>query len=181
LNWSVRWPTDKTDLRQVELSHRVILELKFNEGKSMSWREGDGTTWQTFYFRWGPAATLIERVRVQFAKSHRPEICLPAAGLVLRADRGIRVFPVANLTLPFRAYYFEDRGSPVHVYFCAWEDGTQGSTANMREDAATRMAAARAGNRSLSQRVLEIAVWGCRDSEQADTALHQELLELIQH
>ena len=181
LNWSVRWPADKTDLRQVELSRRVIQEMKFNEGKSMSWRESDGTAWQTFYFRWGPAATLIERVRVQFAKSHRPEICLPAAGLVLRVDRGIKDFPVANLTLPFRAYDFEDRGTPVHVYFCAWEDGTQGIAANMREDAATRLAAARAGNRSLSQRVLEIAVWGCRDSDQADTALHRELLELIQH
>src|SRR6185295_4488716 len=85
LNWSVRWPTDKTDLRQVELSRRVNLELKFDEGKSM---------------RWGAATTLRDRVRVQFAKSHRPEICLPAAGLKLRADRSIKDFSIAGLTLP---------------------------------------------------------------------------------
>jgi hypothetical protein len=146
----------------------------------MRWRESDGTAWQTFYFRWGPAATLLDRVRVQLAKSHRPEICLPAAGLALRADRGTKAFSVAGLTLPFRAYEFMDRGSSVHVYFCAWEDGKQGLTANMRENAATRLAAARAGSRSLSQRVLEIAVWGCRDSEEADAALRRELKELIQ-
>lgn len=181
LNWSVRWPTDKPDLRQVELSRRVILEMKFKEGKSMSWRESDGIAWQAFYFRWGPATSLLERVRVQLAKTHRPEICLPAAGLTLRADRGIKDFGVGGLTLPFRAYYFEDRGLPVHVYFCAWEDGTQGIAANMRENPATRLAAARAGSRSISQRVLEIAVWGCRDSQQADAALHRELTELIQH
>src|SRR5204863_7811593 len=36
---------------------------------------------------------------------------------------------------------------------CAWEDATRGVAANMREKAATRLAAARAGSRSLSQRV----------------------------
>jgi hypothetical protein len=70
---------------------------------------------------------------------------------------------------------------PVHVQFCAWEDGPQGLAANMRENAAMRLAAARAGSRSISQRVLEIAVWGRRDSQEADAALHQELTELIPH
>jgi hypothetical protein len=179
LNWSVRWPTDKPELRPVELSRQVKEEMKFKEGESMSWRNNDGTAWQAFYFRWGPANNLVERVRVQFAKTHRPEICLPAAGLTLRADRGVKDFPVAGLTLPFRAYHFEDRGQPLHVYFCAWEDGTQGVAANMRENAATRLAAARAGSRSISQRVLEIAVWGCRDADEADAALQRELTELI--
>jgi len=129
---------------------------------------------------WGPANTLLERVRVQFAKTHRPENCLHAAGLTLRSDRGVKDMSIAGLTLPFRAYYFEDRGQPLHVYFGAGEEGARGVAAHMRENAAMRLAAARAGSRSLSQRVLEIAVWRCRDSEQADAALHRELAELIQ-
>lgn len=180
-NWSVRWPADKPNLREVELSRSVKQEMKFREGKSMNWSESDGSVWQAFYFRWGPAKTLIERVEVQFAKTHRPEICLPASGLVLRADHGVKDFTVDGLTLPFRAYRFEDRGLPLHVYFCAWEDGTQGIAANMRENVSTRLAAARAGSRSISQRVLEIAVWGYRNSEEADAALFRELTELIQH
>jgi exosortase/archaeosortase family protein len=181
LNWSVRWPTDKPDLHKVDLGRQVTEEMKFKEGKSMSWRDRDGRAWQTFYFRWGPANNLLERVRVQFAKTHRPEICLPAAGLALRDDYGVKDFAIGGLTLPFRAYYFEDRGRPLHVYFCAWEDGTHGIAANMRENAATRLAAARTGSRSISQRVLEIAVWGFSDSNQADAALQRELTELIQN
>jgi hypothetical protein len=179
-NWQVRWPANKPHLREVELSHRVRTELNFNEGRAMSWGETDGSAWQVFYFRWGPAKSLVDRVRVQFAKSHRPEICLPATGLNLRTDRGVIDLSVGKLILPFRAYEFEDRGLPLHVYYCAWEDGTRGVASNMRENTSSRLAAALAGSRSVSQRVLEIAVWGSRDNKAADAALHARLQELIE-
>ena len=56
----------------------------------MSWTETDGTSWQLFYFNWGPARTLRERVLLQCAKTHRPEHCLPATGLELREQFGVK-------------------------------------------------------------------------------------------
>lgn len=179
LNWNVRWPTDHAQFREVELSRRVILEMRFKEGRSATWTEGEGVAWQLFYFRWGPAAGLVERVSVQCAKTHRPEVCLPAAGLELREQRGVKDFTVDGLTLPFRAYTFTHRGAPLFVYFCAWEDGTRGLAANMRENTASRLAAALAGSRSLSQRVVEIAVSGIPDAEKADAALAAQLTQII--
>ncbi len=113
----MRWPVDKPNEHDVEVPLRAQQELKFNEGKSVGWSEGDGSVWQMFFFRWGPAKSLSERVLVQFAKSHRPEICLPAAGLELKLNRGIETFKVNGLELPFRAYFFKDRGLPLHVYY----------------------------------------------------------------
>ena len=181
VNWTVRWPTGSPNYRDIELSRRVREEMKFREGHSAGWADEAGHVWQVFYFRWGPAANLTERTVVQFAKGHRPEVCLPASGMEMRDQRGVMDFEANGLTLPFRAFRFEDRSRPLFVYFCAWEDGTRGVAANMRENSASRLAAALAGSRSVSQRVIEIAIWGCQSAEEADAALRKQLPELIQH
>lgn len=178
-NWSVRWPVGKEKLREVELSKRVRTEMAFDEGRSVSWREADGTAWQMFHFSWGPARGLFDRIRVQFAKTHRPENCLPASGRELRETRGQKIFAVNGLQLPFQSFQFTDRGVPLFVYFCAWEDGPQGMKSFMRENVASRLAAAKAGSRSISQRVFEIAVWGNLTTEEADLALQKRLDEII--
>lgn len=178
--WSVRWPTDKPDQRDVPISVRAQAELKFDEGRSMGWREPDGSLWQVFYFRWGPAHSLTDRVRVQCARMHRPDICLPAAGRTLRRYFGMRDFPVGGAPMPFRVYEFEERGRPLYVYYGATEDGTRGWIANLRENTASRVAAALARSRCVSQRVLQIAVWGYPGTEQANAAVERLLREMVQ-
>ena len=69
---------------------------------------------------------------------------------------------------------------PLHVYYCVWEDGSQGSAfGNTRQGFRDRLQAVRAGNRSLGQRVLEIAVWGIADDGEAQAALAGQLQRLI--
>lgn len=179
-NWTMRWPVEKDKFRDVELSTSVRGILAFDEGRSATWRDEDSSQWQAFHFSWGPARNSFDRIRVQFAKTHRPEICLPASGLELRERRGLRTFPVKGIELPFQAFRFEDRGLPLFVYFCTWEDGLKGGPSFSRENTASRLAAAKAGNRSLSQRVLEVAVWGKTSNEEADAAFHRMLLEIIE-
>ncbi|MCX8091280.1 MAG: exosortase/archaeosortase family protein [Verrucomicrobiae bacterium] len=177
--WSVRWPTGKPDLREVGISPRARAELKFDEGRSMGWREPDGSVWQAFYFRWGPARSLADRVRVQCARTHRPDICLPAAGRTLRRNLGVKDFAVANQTMPFRVYEFEERGRPLFVYWAATEDGTRGWLSNLRENTASRIGAALAGSRCVSQRVLQIAVWGYAGEAEAEAAVQRWLAEAV--
>ena len=179
LNWSVRWPVESPGFREVTLSPKVLGQLAFDEGQSVAWTGRAGRPWQAFHFRWGPARNHFDRVRVMNAKSHRPEVCLPASGQKLVQDRGSIAFPVAGLRLPFRSYQFEDRGTPVHVYFCAWEDGPEGGASFLRENIASRIAAARAGSRGITQRVLEVAVWGSLTSAEADAEFQLTLNEII--
>lgn len=179
-NWSVRWPVAKDKFRDVELSKEVRALMAFDEGRSAAWSDANGRLWHAFHFSWGPAQNSFDRIRVQLAKSHRPEICLPASGQELREHRGVKVFRVKGLELPFQSFRFDDRGLPLFVYFCAWEDGLNGGPSFMRENVALRIAAAKAGSRSLSQRVLEVAVWGRMTNEEADQAFQQALEEMIE-
>ena len=178
-NWSVRWPEEKGQFRDIKFSPRVLSQLKAQEAKSAAWTEADGSAWQVFHFRWGPAHTLAERVQVNMAKSHRPEICLPAAGKDVKTDRGIKEFFVQGLRLPIHALEFSDNGRSLFVYFCPWEDGTRGAAAELRENNAARLRAAWRGNRVVSQRVLEVAVWGKATATAADAALAKVLEEMI--
>jgi exosortase/archaeosortase family protein len=180
MRWSVRWPTERSGLREIHISARARAELKYDEGRSMAWREPDGSLWQAFYFRWGPAASLSERVRVACARTHRPDICLPAAGRNLRRNLGVKDFAVAGMRMPFRVYEFEESGRPLFVYWAATEDGTRGWLSNLREGTRSRIAAALAGSRCVSQRVLEVAVWGHAEEAQADAALQRWLAEALQ-
>jgi hypothetical protein len=177
LRWSVRWPESKPALREVAISRRARAELKFNEGRSVGWIESDGSVWQVFYFRWGPARTLSERLRVQCARTHRPDLCLPAAGRSLRRFWGVKQF--AGVPMRFRVYEFEERGRPLFVCYAATEDGTRGWLSNLREDVASRLEAVLARSRCVSQRVLEIAVWGPPDAAAAEAAVQRLVGELI--
>jgi exosortase len=179
-NWSLRWPIEKDKFRDVELSKNVRALLAFDEGRSAAWNDASGRQWHAFHFSWGPAQNAFDRIRVQLAKTHRPEVCLPASGQELREHRGVKLFRVNGLELPFQAFRFDDRGLPLFAYFCAWEDGLKGGPSFMRENVASRLAAARAGSRSLSQRVLEVAVWGRMSNEEADAAFQQALEEMIE-
>jgi exosortase len=179
-NWRVIWPIEKPGLREVEITPAVAAQLQTDEGRSMSWVGPDSTAWQMFSFRWGPAHNLKDRVRVQLARGHRPDICLPASGLTQVADYGIKEFDVAGFRMPFHSMLYEDRGIPLHVYFCIWEDGPEGTMSNLRENSANRLRAALDGSRSIKLRTLELAVWGYSNDNEADAALQRQLQESVE-
>ncbi len=178
-NWSVRWPETRPQFREITLSPRVLAVLNFQEGRSVGWVDPDGSVWQAFHFRWGPATSLLERTRVNLAKTHKPDDCLPASGKTLVAARGVKQFAVNGLKLPCQAFEFSDQGRPLFVYYCAWEDGTRGGEAEFRESTTARLRAAWLGNRTIGQRVLEVAMWGKSSAERADEAVARLLPEII--
>lgn len=176
--WSVHWPEEKPQFQFVTLADRVRSTMLYDEGKSAKWSGEDGTLWQAFYFTWFPARTLTERVKVQSAKSHRPEVCLPASGIVQRADLGLVTLEAGGLRLPFHRYVFEDKSGPIYVYYCFWEDGGN-SQSQMLENPLSRLSAARNGVRGLGERILEVALAGVRNESEAEAVVTKLLKEII--
>jgi len=180
LRWDVRWPDWQTEETDAAIMARARQEMRYDEGKGVRWTDPDGARWQVYHFRWLPSLSLSSRARVQLSKSHRPEICLPATGMKLTAALGLKRIEVDGLALPFQRYEFNDRGTPVFVFFSVWEEGTQaGLPANMREDTRQRLRAALKGSRNAGQRLLEIAVWGYPNQEEAERAVEKQLRTLI--
>ena len=180
LEWSVRRPAQSSNYREEKIPPGIRGQFKDDESTQVRWEDGSGNSWQLYYFRWFPAHSLKKRVELQLAKSHGPEICLPAVGMSMSADLGIITVPVGGMELAMRQYVFNAEGSKLHVFYGIYEDPTGGSTlANRRQDFRSRVAAALAGSRNYGQRFLEVAVVGCERPEEAKAALARELEKLI--
>jgi exosortase len=180
MDWTVNWPTNQSEFRQIPIPRESQKELQCNEGFHYGWRDDDGIFWQSFYLKWNPASTLKERATVHLAKTHRPEHCLTAAGKTLEMETEPRVLTLGNLKLPYRGMVFEDRGRPMHVFFIAWEEDTPGDVyANMRSDTMSRLEAAMSGTRGKGQRVMEVAAWGFADYSEAENAFKKTMQKII--
>ena len=178
--WTISLPRERVGYHDNEISPGVKAALQFDTGRSAAWQNEDGTQWQLFLFRWNPASTLKDRVRVHLAKSHRPEACLPASGRTLERQLPPTRVTIDGIELPFRTYVFKDSSGPLFVFFCVREDGTpSGGAANMRETHAARWRAAWAGNRGLGQRSIEIAIFGSPGLAAAEDSLRAELPKFI--
>jgi len=176
--WSVDWPVTKPDFRDTEIAETTKVILKYNEGRAGRWMDADGSQWTMFFFRWFPG-----RASAQLAKGHKPDICLPAAGLHLDEYLGVKDVKAGPITLPFRSYIFDYNGKPLHVFYCLWEDRQEqaGSGLQVPEDrkAKTRLLAVMAGKRNLGQQVLEITISGFESEDEAFDALRQKIASLI--
>jgi exosortase/archaeosortase family protein len=179
-NWALRTDGPDSNFTRIETPEEVLRQFNADENTELRWRDDLGAQWQLYYFRWLPAASLKKRVSVQLAKTHGPEKCLPAAGMKLASHLGVKRVRVGELTLALQHYVFDAQGRPVHVFYAIYEDpsGTE-VLANRRRDAASRVAAARAGSRNYGQHFLELAVWGMAGEQQAEAALQRQLEKLI--
>jgi exosortase len=178
--WNLRWPVQARGFKIDEMSESLLHQMSSDEGRSAEWTDGDGHDWRAFYFRWQPARSLAQRVRIQGARFHRPEICLPAAGLTLREDLGVKWEQTGALRFPFHIYRFDDHGNTLYVFYSLWEEGVrEQSIANMRENTSARLEAAWQGTRGLGQRLLEMAVSGATSESEAETALQHQLSLII--
>lgn len=178
VRWSVEWPASKAHFTNVPISAREAEQLGFDEGSAASWTDSDASHWAGFFFKWA-AGPVGSRVR---ARVHRPEICLPAAGYTLQADRGIIAIKAKDLMIPFHALEFEYGGEPVHVFFCLWEDRPRSaaqSKIRLDWDRFARVESVLLGERNLGQRVLELVSFGRTTPEHAESVLRHQIENLI--
>jgi hypothetical protein len=178
LTWSLRWPESRKDFTNLPVPERARDLLLYDEGRSASWQEPDGTSWSMFFFRWNSGSS---RSRV-VPRSHRPEICLPASGYTLEEDFGTRVFRAGGIDIPFHAWRFSLEGKDVRVFSCLWQDRAKTSIAQETPREWNRLTAlefVRRGERNMSQQVLEISLAGYNSQTAAESALQAGLDEMI--
>jgi exosortase len=175
ISWTMEWPWRNPTLSKLPLAQVAKQLLRYNQASSAAWREDDGTQWQMTYLRWLPGRTAV-----YLAKSHTPEICMPAAGHPVRIIPGLDYLSVHGLSLPFRTYSFEERGETYYVFYCLWEDRARDQSFQTTSlTYGNRLDPVLEGRRNLGQRSLEIVVSGYADVEQAKEALVRQLRTLI--
>ncbi len=182
--WEIHFPENKNEFREFEISHVTSDRLKFDQGHALGWIDGNAHKWQMLYFRWAPAHSRDQRIAVQDGKNHVPESCLLASGKKIVLDNGVKLLQAGGISLPFRAYVFEDRGERMHVYFCLWQDyfaRLHHADYEKYLTASPRLAAIALGNRSSGEglQILELAVWGINDDQEAKNAAEKELQQWV--
>ena len=177
--WSVNWPQSETSYKTVPIAPEAEKMLRYDEGGGATWDAGDGHRWMMYFFRWLPGRTAA-----LFVKVHRPDICLPASGMTLSSDSGIRLLAINGVDLPIRTYRFDHAGTPLHVFYCYWDARStyENTGAAQAEDwsARGRLRAALQGRREIGAQMLEVVVWGYEEDADADAALQRQLAQLIQ-
>jgi len=173
--WTVSLPREQPSFGSIELPERARRILAADFEATGKWQDGDGSHWMAFFFRWSARSTLsMMRARV-----HRPDVCLPASGFTMRADHGLDYFQAGDLALPFRRYTFEEKGRPMYVFFCQWEDTGNRQTGMWKSKQADRIRAVLAGRRRVAQQTFEIIVAGFPDLQEAEKAVKERLPQLI--
>jgi exosortase len=176
--WAVRWPESESNYKKVPIAPAAETLLRYNEGGGAAWEGQDGRRWMMYFFRWLPGRTAA-----RFVKVHRPDICLPASGRTMERDNGLRMLAVNGVSLPVRSYRFDDRGVPLHVFYCYWDarSSYENVAAAESEDWSVRgrVRAALRGRREIGAQMLEVVVWGYQDDAEASEALARELGQVI--
>jgi exosortase/archaeosortase family protein len=179
-DWSVPRPDNMSTAKVVAIPPGIRGQFRSDEDIELLWRDANGADWQLYYFRWLPAHSLARRVAIHLAKTHGPERCLPAAGMLLKSDLGISQIQIGGLELAVHQYIFAAEGKLLNVFYGIYEDQA-GSTAlvNRRLTPGSRIEAALAGSRNYGQRFLEVAVIGYDNPADAKAALVRELEKVI--
>ena len=101
----------------------------------------------------------------------------------MERDDGLRMVAVNGVNLPIRSYRFQDRGAPLHVFYCYWDARSSYDTvaAAVSEDWSFRgrVRTALQGRREIGAQILEIVVWGYQDDDEASAALVRELGRVV--
>ncbi len=176
--WTVKWPVAEKGFRDVEFSDITRTILKYTDARSAVWADGQGARWAMILLRWAPG-----RTSVQLARSHGPELCLPAAGAVMTGDLGLRPMRINGVNLPFRAYTFRAREQMLYVFYCLWEqrppkNGSQSTAEDLT--VTRRIEDVRNGIRNAGQQAIEVAVSDVAGPEQAEAAVRRFLEKTIQ-
>jgi hypothetical protein len=148
--------------------------LQFDEASAALGSTSEGYAWNVFYARWKPGSAAGP-----LARSHPPDLCLPAGGRRL-VRRGAEVSVlVSGLRVPLRSFEFqEDSGRALWVFHCLWEDGSGPVVVDSSAwtvTASMRWQAAWQGRRNAGQRLILLALAGPGNLEQAAEIVQQHL------
>ena len=167
--WSVALPAQESGFRELRLPESTRAILRYNEARSATWADAGGRQWSLVFLRWFPG-----RAAAQLARSHGPEICLPASGAVLLSDLGLRRLQISKIDLVTHAYIFGIRERQMYVFYGLWEDQPSDDapqSTRVRMTAASRLEDVWKGRRNLGQQMLEVAVAGPRDADEAEAEI----------
>jgi exosortase len=171
--WDVQWPMAESAYKPMSIPVETRNLLRYHEGAAGTWRGEDGHPWLMYFFRWLPGRTAGLSVKI-----HRPDICLPATGMVLTRDNGARRLRINGVDLHVHGYRFENRGVPLHVLYCYGDVRAEfEDVANAEQEdwtARGRLRAALKGRPEIGA-VLELVVWGYHDDADAEQAIEREL------
>lgn len=160
--WSLDWDALPGSVERV-IPDKVRAVLRYDEAVCRAWADALGRFWMVYEIEWKPA-----RTGAQLARSHSPDICLPAAGAVLLDVGTPRVHRAGPVALSVTPYTFQLGGGRVEVFFTVWEHAptTGGETASVYDHAA-RWRAVREGRRNRGQTVLHATLAGFASREEA--------------
>jgi exosortase len=180
--WSVRWPEQAPNFRELKIDEEIRAVLRFDEGKGAAWTTASPVNSSktntisclAYVFRWNPG-----RNSALLANLHRPDVCLPASGWTKTADDGVRSYPVSgSFELPFRHFEFQRvfEGPPpqiAHAFYCLSEDRASSASTSHNDTnspgmfgtrsewtRAERLRAVLEGRRHLGQQVIEVIFIG---------------------
>ncbi len=167
--WSAVPPASSN---RISVPPNIWVQLRYDDVTSAAWSEPAGPRWQLYFFDWkfGPAFSRVA------AQMHRPDICLPATGCVLKEDRGIVDFEVDGVRLPFHAYTFEQGSELLFVYHGIWQYRSERGLRQGRLSQGKQMASIQSvlwRERYIGQQAAELAVWGFTQASDADDAFRR--------
>lgn len=171
--WAVQWPTSESSYKPMPIPAGTKNLLRYNQGNAGIWKASDGHLWMMYFFRWLPGRSGGLAVKI-----HRPDICLPATGMTMNRDNGTRSLNVNGVDLHIHSYRFDDRGAPLHVFYCYWDASSShqnGAAAEQEDWTARGRLLALLKPRPEIGAVLELIVWGYQDDGEADQAMQREL------
>ena len=174
--WQATWPQANGTMTRLSIAETTRVILRYDRAESAAWEEPRGVRWWSFFAAWKP-----QRAALQLVRSHSPEICLPAIGRTFRSARPDLTLRAGPMALDFRSYEFEQNERPLFVFVCIQEDRRVAGDAISAPEWSFRgrVRAALEGKRNLGQRLLEIAVTGMDDFEQAREALARTVNEIV--
>ena len=176
--WNIRFPQSSPGYHERPIAEHIRADLRYDEGRSAGWEDGDGRPWRALFFRWKPGFNGEQSVNV-----HDPRVCLQASGLeFVESIPSIEVVR-GDMHLVFEGYRFRDDSlQDVFVFNCVTSDALRTRLQSLPKNTwtvATRFQAVAAGIRNLGQRRLEIAIWGVNSPDEAERKFRQFLEESL--
>jgi exosortase/archaeosortase family protein len=173
--WDVQLAETNRSLSFAEVPDEARAILRYSEGHSALFEEAGYPLWQIHFFRWAPG-----RSSSQLAVLHRPEICLPAAGLKFISGTRKAAIQFENVTIPFECSTFDSEGTPLYVFRTLCEDRRPlGSSSGFDQSISGRLHSAWEGRRNLGQKLLQIDISGASTEQAALADLQARLPQFL--
>jgi exosortase len=173
--WTFRMPGQDPSLQTEPVSDQARAILRYSEGQSVTFAQSGYPSWHLYFFQWAPG-----RSSSQLAVLHRPDICLPAAGLRFISSEPPAIVRFAGVIIPFDCSVFDSQGMPLYVFRTLCEDRRPlGSTSGFDQSIKGRLQSVWAGRRNLGQKLLQVGIVGPQSQQTALADLQARLPQFL--